>query len=55
MRQMKDSGIEWIGQIPEEWETRQLKYAGIISGGTGFPIEYQGTTSEVYPFYKVSD
>lgn len=55
MRQMKDSGIEWIGQIPEEWEVRQLKYAGIISGGTGFPIEYQGNTSEIYPFYKVSD
>lgn len=24
MRQMKDSGIEWIGQIPEEWEINPL-------------------------------
>lgn len=23
---MKDSGVEWIGEIPEEWETRRLKY-----------------------------
>lgn len=24
-RKMKDSGIEWIGQIPEDWEVRRLK------------------------------
>jgi len=23
---MKDSGIEWIGEIPEHWEVRKLKY-----------------------------
>jgi len=26
MRQMKESGIEWIGQIPEGWTKTQLKY-----------------------------
>lgn len=25
MRKMKDSGIEWIGEIPEEWEIKRLK------------------------------
>lgn len=25
-RKMKDSGIEWIGEIPEDWEIRKLKY-----------------------------
>ena len=25
-RPMKDSGIEWIGEIPEEWEIKKLKY-----------------------------
>lgn len=24
-RKMKDSGIEWIGQIPEDWELRKIK------------------------------
>jgi len=24
---MKDSGIEWIGEIPEGWEVKRLKYA----------------------------
>ena len=22
----KDSGIEWLGEIPEHWEVRKLKY-----------------------------
>jgi len=26
-RKMKDSGIEWIGEIPEGWEVSELKYA----------------------------
>ena len=25
MRKMKNSGVEWIGEIPEEWETKRLK------------------------------
>lgn len=25
-RPMKDSGIEWIGEIPEDWEIRKFKY-----------------------------
>jgi type I restriction enzyme, S subunit len=24
---MKDSGIEWIGEIPEEWEVRKIKFS----------------------------
>jgi len=25
-REMKDSGIEWIGEMPDNWETKKLKY-----------------------------
>ena len=25
---MKDSGVEWIGEIPEGWDVRKLKYCG---------------------------
>ena len=32
---MKDSGVEWIGEIPEHWEARKLKsIVEIISKGT---------------------
>lgn len=26
MREMKDSGVEWIGEIPEDWSTSRLGY-----------------------------
>ena len=24
-RQMKDSGVEWIGEIPEDWKVLRMK------------------------------
>ena len=30
---MKDSGIEWIGEIPEHWEVRRIKYIGKAENG----------------------
>lgn len=30
-RAMKDSGIEWIGEMPEEWQVKKLKYLGELS------------------------
>lgn len=32
-RTMKDSGVEWIGQIPEDWEFHKLKYHIHIKSG----------------------
>ena len=33
---MKNSGVEWIGEIPDEWEVKKLKYIcdPLASGGT---------------------
>lgn len=37
---MKDSGIEWVGKIPEHWKIKRLKYtATIVRGGSPRPIE----------------
>lgn len=33
---MKDSGIEWLGEIPENWETSPLKYLGKFINGFSF-------------------
>ena len=27
----KDSGVEWIGEIPEEWEVKKLKYGVTVN------------------------
>ena len=36
MREMKDSGIRGIGQIPSNWDTQRIKY--LFSLGKGLPI-----------------
>lgn len=50
-----DSGIKWIGEIPETWNLIKLKYLFSIIGGNGFPDALQGNTEGDYPFCKVSD
>lgn len=38
--EMKDSGIEWIGMIPEHWEVKRVKYAcDTLSKGNGITKE----------------
>ncbi len=34
---MKDSGVEWLGEIPEDWEVVRLKRLGKIRYGLGEP------------------
>lgn len=46
---LKDSGIDWIGEIPEGWEVRKLKYiARLQSGDT---INSDRFTEFGYPVY----
>jgi len=49
----KPSGVEWLGDVPEGWETKRLKYVGWFKGGAGFPHDDQGVSGESIPFYKV--
>ncbi len=52
---MKDSSIEWIGDVPEHWGVGKLKHLGSLKGGAGFPTELQGKPDNELPFYKVGD
>lgn len=36
MRKMKDSGVAWIGEIPEEWTVRRLKNFASIQNGMDY-------------------
>ncbi len=49
---MKDSGIEWIGQIPEHWEVKKLRYLGITKNGISAGGDYFGSG---YPFVAYTD
>lgn len=33
MRKMKPSGVEWIGEIPQEWEVKKIKHSFIVFSG----------------------
>lgn len=44
METMKDSGIEWIGEIPAEWDINKIKYLSVLKGRIG----WQGLTSDEY-------
>ena len=52
-RPMKDSGVEWIGEIPERWRYCKLKQAcSKISDGSHFSPEI---TTEGYPYITAKD
>ena len=50
---LKPSGIEWIGDIPDDWEVKRIKNTGKLIGGSAFPDGYQGVKNEEIPFIKV--
>jgi len=33
---MKETGIQWLPQVPEHWEVKKLKYIGKITSGNAF-------------------
>lgn len=33
---MKDSGVEWLGEVPEHWEVTRLKFLGDAIGGVTY-------------------
>lgn len=55
MREMKDSGIEWIGEIPSNWITTRLKYTlaePMKYGATETGIEYD---EKLYRYIRITD
>ncbi|NQX56869.1 restriction endonuclease subunit S [Pedobacter panaciterrae] len=46
---MKDSGVEWLGEIPEHWEIKRMKYLCEI--GTGGKDTENREVDGAYPFY----
>ena len=51
-RPMKDSGIEWIGDIPAEWEVSSVRYIGRLQNGISKGGEFFGAG---FPFVSYGD
>lgn len=56
-RVMKDSGIEWIGEIPKEWYVIKNKYLlkDMYSGGTPTSTNQDFYIEDGVPFISISD
>lgn len=50
---MKDSGVEWLGEVPEHWEVKRIKHFGKVIGG--FAFKSTDFTDEGYPVIKISN
>ena len=47
---MKDSGIEWLGEIPKHWELKRLKHLAEITSGLALPGSFDRNEGK-YPVY----
>ncbi len=58
MRAMKDSGIEWIGEIPQDWEVVRTKYVASLYTGNSIKDEekskYEDSEDSV-PYISTKD
>lgn len=52
---MRDSGVAWIGMVPEGWNVTRIKRHFKITTGNGFRPDLQGKQNGDYPVCKASD
>jgi type I restriction enzyme S subunit len=49
---IKNSGVEYLGAIPEEWKVKRLRYTGSCKNGVSAGADYFGSG---FPFVSYSD
>ena len=49
---MKDSGVEWLGEVPEHWLVKPVRYLGVCQNGINIGAEAFGSG---YPFVSYGD
>src|SRR6266508_1285208 len=52
---MKDSGIEWLGEIPAHWEVKKLKAVASLQTGITLGKRYETGPLEVRPYLRVAN
>lgn len=51
MREMKDSGVPWIGEIPRDWAVSQLKFCVSCFDGKRVPVDASLRKKGPYPYW----
>ncbi|WP_348682671.1 restriction endonuclease subunit S [Acidovorax soli] len=53
---MKDSGVEWLGEVPGHWEVRQLKHLARLTTGMTPPTdEHENYEENGFPWVRPED
>ncbi|MEG0343471.1 MAG: restriction endonuclease subunit S [Acinetobacter sp.] len=52
---LKDSGVEWLGQVPEHWRVCRLKHVGYIQSGIAKGKDLTDKTSISVPMLRVAN
>ena len=52
---MKDSGVEWLGEVQEHWEVKPLKYLANIQTGMAKGKDLEGVETADIPYLRVAN
>jgi type I restriction enzyme S subunit len=52
---MKDSGVEWLGEIPAHWQVKKLKALTSLQTGITLGKHYESAQLEVRPYLRVAN
>jgi type I restriction enzyme S subunit len=52
---MKDSGVEWLGAVPEHWEVKPLKYLANVQTGMAKGKDLDGVETADIPYLRVAN
>jgi len=51
----KDSGVEWLGRVPEHWQVKRLKFIATVQTGIAKGKDNQGKDTVEVPYLRVAN
>ncbi len=51
----KDSGVEWLGEIPAHWAVKPLKAVSVLQTGLTLGKKYEGRSLTMRPYLMVAN
>jgi len=52
---MKDSGVEWLGEVPAHWDVVRLKFMATVQTGVAKGKDYSGRATTFVPYLRVAN
>lgn len=52
---MHDSGVEWVGEVPEHWEIKKLKFFSDVQSGITLGKSFAGNKLRSVPYLRVAN